>query len=96
MSAVRRAVARGSTETLNTMPSIPDFWDLGRHEPLPVEPTWDEFVQASGGRRVSGLFSESLTIENADYLFETHGVVAELKEIETEFARSAAVCVNVT
>lgn len=35
---------------------------------------------------------DSRTFENADFLFRSHSVVAEPKEIQTEFARSPSVC----
>lgn len=72
------------------MPSIPGFWDIGPHDPLPVEPTWQEFVQLSGGEVVSRLLPEPRTFENADFIFKNAGVLAELKEIETEFSKSEA------
>lgn len=70
------------------MSKIPGFWDVGPHEPLPVEATWDEFVSISGGKRISDDLPKSPDFDNADYLFEQDAVVLELKEIETEFLRS--------
>jgi hypothetical protein len=72
------------------MTSIPGFWDIGPHDALPVEATWDEFVQSIGGERISSLLSKPPDFENADYFFENSGVVAELKEIVTEFSRAPA------
>lgn len=72
------------------MPSIQGFWDIGPHEPLPVEETWDEFVRVVGGQRISELLSKSPNFNNADYLFEPAGIVAELKEVITEFGHAAA------
>ncbi len=72
------------------MPSIPGFWDIGPHDPFPVEPAWQEFVKTAGGQVVSKLLTEQPEFENADFIFEKAGVVAELKQIETEFAQSAA------
>ena len=72
------------------VPSIPGFWDTGSHDPLPVEPTWQEFVLVAGGEIVSNLLPEPRTLENADFFFENAGVLAELKEIETEFSQSGA------
>jgi len=71
------------------MPTIPGFWDIGPHEPIAVEATWDEFFNSIGGKRVSELLPKSPNFDNADYLFDT-GVLAELKEIETEFGRTDA------
>lgn len=73
-----------------TKTSIPGFWDIGPHEPLLVEATWNEFVQKVGGKLVSELLLKSPDFDNADYFFESAGVVAELKEIETEFSRAKA------
>lgn len=72
------------------MPSIEGFWDTGPHEPLPVEETWDEFVRSVGGLRISELLSKSPSFDNADYLFPPLGIVAELKEVVTEFGNSSA------
>jgi hypothetical protein len=70
--------------------SIPGFWDIGPHEPLSVEETWNEFVHSSGGIRISELLSKNPDFENADYFFKSEGVIAELKEIETEFGSGKA------
>ncbi|TCJ15228.1 hypothetical protein EZJ19_07935 [Parasulfuritortus cantonensis] len=72
------------------MPSIPGFWDIGPHDPIPVEPTWQEFVLGAGGEIVSRLIPEPRTFENADFIFKEVSVLAELKEIETEFSGSEA------
>ena len=72
------------------MPSIPSFWDGGPHDPIGVEPTWREFVRSVGGQVVEDLIPQPRTFENADFLFPSLQVVAELKEIETEFDRSVA------
>jgi len=72
------------------MPDIPGFWQGGPHVPVLVEAVWAEFVPASGGEVVSKLVPNSPSFENADYLFRSAQVVAELKEIETEFSSSKA------
>lgn len=72
------------------MPSIPGFWDIGPHDALPVEPTWQEFVLLAGGDVVSSFLPEPRAFENADFIFKSAGVLAELKEIETEFSKSEA------
>ena len=72
------------------MTSIPGFWDICPHEPVPVEATWDEFVQTVGGKRIAEIIPKSPNFDNADYLFESLGVVAELKEVQTEFGRAPA------
>lgn len=72
------------------MATIPGFWDVGPHDPIPVEATWREFVKSASGQVVEELVPEPRTFQNADFLFPSAGVVAELKEIETEFDRSDA------
>lgn len=73
------------------MKSISGFWERGPHDPIPVEESWREFVRSVGGEVVEELLPEPRTFENADFLFRNSGVVAELKEVETEFARSSSV-----
>lgn len=70
--------------------SIPGFWDIGPHDPILVEKTWDKFVQSMGGKRISDFLTRSPDFENADYFFESERIVAELKEVETEFGNSKA------
>ncbi|MHB8471342.1 MAG: hypothetical protein ACYDC8_00560 [Gammaproteobacteria bacterium] len=71
-------------------PSIP-FWDVGPHDhPLPVEIAWQEFVRVAGGDMVSSFLPEPRSFENADFIFKKAGVVAELKEVKTEFSASDA------
>jgi len=72
------------------MSSDDGFWDVGPHAPVPVEPLWQEFVIATGGELVASLLPGSQPFENADFLFRDAAVVAELKEIGTEFAQSVA------
>jgi hypothetical protein len=73
------------------MSSIPEFWEGGPHDPVDVEATWREFVRLVGGQVVEDLVPEPRNFENADFLFATAPVVAELKEIETEFDQTPAV-----
>lgn len=72
------------------MPSIPGFWEGGPHDPILVERNWEEFVRSVGGEVVEDILSEPRTFENADFLFRSLPMVAELKEVETEFGRSSA------
>lgn len=72
------------------MSEIPGFWDVGPHHPLPVEATWHRFVCSTGGTVVADLLPASPTFDNADYLFRDVKVVAELKEIQTEFMATEA------
>ena len=51
------------------MTTIPGFWDVGPHDPLPVEATWREFVKAAGGQIVEDLVLEPHTFQNADFLW---------------------------
>lgn len=62
----------------------------GPHAPLPVEAIWREFVRSVGGEVVEDWLPEPRTFANADFLFREAGIVAELKEIETEFSASKA------
>jgi hypothetical protein len=70
------------------MPTIPGFWLGGPHDPVAVEPLIDEFVRGVGGERVADLLGYIPQFENADYYFASSSVVAELKEIRTEFDRT--------
>jgi hypothetical protein len=73
------------------MPDIPNFWiDGGPHEPIKVEESWRAFVRQFGGTVVEDILPQPRNFENADFLFSEASVVAELKEIETEFSRSSA------
>lgn len=72
------------------MPSIPDFWEGGPHDPVDVEATWREFVRVAGGQVIEDLLPEPRSFENADFLFPSVSIVAELKEVETEFDRAPA------
>lgn len=54
-----------------------------RPEPLPVEKTFDAFVAEFGGKKISDLIENKAQMPlNADYLFEDHNVIAELKTLE--------------
>jgi hypothetical protein len=70
------------------MTTIPGFWDVGPHEPIPIEGTWRAFVREIGGTVVEDVIPEPRNFENADFLFATAGAVIELKEIETEFSNA--------
>ena len=75
---------------LATMTEIPGFSDIGPHDPLPVEETWHRFVRSSNGKVVADLLPPSPSFDNADYLFADAKVVAELKEVQTEFMAAEA------
>ncbi|MEO9824209.1 MAG: hypothetical protein ABJF50_07315 [Paracoccaceae bacterium] len=54
-----------------------------RPEPVHVEKTFDAFVAEFGGVKISELISKKAQMPlNADYLFEKHNVIAELKTLE--------------
>lgn len=72
------------------MTTIPSFWEGGPHEPIEIEATWREFVRSISGTVLDDFLSQPRTFENADFAFLDSGVIAELKEIETEFSSSAA------
>jgi hypothetical protein len=72
------------------MPSIPGFWEGGPHDPIDVEASWREFVKLVEAQVVEDLVPEPRTFENADFLFPAIPAVVELKEVQTEFDRSAA------
>lgn len=55
----------------------------GHPGPLPVETTFDAFVTEFGGRKISDLIENKRQMPlNADYFFEEHNVIAELKTLE--------------
>lgn len=72
------------------MADIPGFWQDGPHDPIIVETTWRDFVRAIGGTVVEDVIPQPRQIENADFAFMDASVVAELKEIETEFSDAPA------
>lgn len=58
------------------------------HAPIPVEASLDAFVRSVGGARVADSLGRSPEFENADYVFGSDSVIAELKECETEFGNN--------
>lgn len=67
------------------MASIPEFWDVGPHDPIPVESTWKRFVNSVNGKVVADILPTAPSFNNADFFFPDAKVVCELKEIKTEF-----------
>lgn len=61
--------------------------DYSQMRSIADEPHWDTFVQSVGGEPVSPLIQRH-GVKNADYLFRSDKVIAELKVLETEFAHS--------
>ena len=54
-----------------------------RPDPLPIEQSFDRFVERFGGTKISDLISDQANMPlNADYIFRDHNVVAELKTLE--------------
>ncbi|WP_299825332.1 hypothetical protein [uncultured Roseobacter sp.] len=54
-----------------------------RPEALHVEETFDAFVAGFGGKKISDLIGDKAQMPlNADYLFEEHNIIAELKILE--------------
>lgn len=72
------------------MTDIPHFWRDGPHDPISVEPTWRDFVRSVGGTVVEDVLPQPRSFKNADFAFLEASVVAELKEIETEFSAAPA------
>jgi hypothetical protein len=54
------------------------------HPYLDVEPFFDEVIARAGGYRVDTLIPRHRTFDNADYYFESEGVFAELKVLESD------------
>lgn len=71
------------------MSTIPDLWEGGPHNPLPVEASWREFVRSIGGMVLDDVLPKQRQFENADFAFPEESVIVELKEIETEFSSSS-------
>ena len=72
------------------MRDIPGFWQNAPPEPVPVEPLLQRFVRSLGGLVVQDEIPEPRNFQNADFAFLDQGVIAELKEIKTEFSSTAA------
>ncbi|TXI44537.1 MAG: hypothetical protein E6Q50_17655 [Lysobacter sp.] len=70
------------------MAEIPGFWDVGPHEPLDVEAAWKNFVCSIGGSSLDKELEFPRSFENADFYFPESCIVAELKEIKTDFANA--------
>ena len=72
------------------MSDIPRFWKDAPSAVIPVEEHWQKFVRIVGGAVLEDVLPQPRSFENADFLFMQDQIVAELKEIETEFSHSAA------
>jgi polyhydroxyalkanoate synthesis regulator phasin len=56
------------------------------HKPaLPTEKTFDCFVKNFGGEKIADFLPGNPPFQNADYLFRSENVIAELKTLQTDF-----------
>lgn len=63
-----------------------------RPEPVHIETAFDSFVAEFGGKKISDLIeTKSQMPMNADYIFENHNVIAELKTLEGIYSGPNAV-----
>lgn len=72
------------------MKDIPGFWQNAPPDSVEVEPLMQKFVRFLGGLVVHDVIPEPRNFQNADFAFPDQGVIAELKEIETEFSTAPA------
>ncbi len=73
----RKRIAQYDRKYRKALPSS------ARPEPLPIEKTFDAFVVEFGGEKISELIENKAKMPlNADYLFESQNVIAELKTLE--------------
>lgn len=62
-----------------------DLPDWLQKPALPTERTFDRFVQNVGGQKISDILPGNPSFQNADYLFRSENVIAELKTLQTDF-----------
>lgn len=55
---------------------------MARAPYIDIEPAFDECVREAGGLRLEEIVGKSPNFNNADYIFENHSVIAELKCLE--------------
>jgi len=67
---------------------LSEFLEWRPHDPVKVEPLWRGFVRSVGGIVLENYIPEPRKFENADFAFLEDFVIAELKEIATEFSNS--------
>lgn len=72
------------------MSSILQSWEDGPTAHVVVEASWRDFVRSIKGTIVEDVLPKDRRFENADFVFFDSSVIAELKEIETEFSHSPA------
>lgn len=65
------------------------FWDVGSHGYLAVEDTFHEFIREINETVVADELPGDPNFNNADYLLRSRSVVAELKEVTTEFLKTS-------
>lgn len=61
------------------------FPDWVTQQQLPTEETFDRFVKNFGGKKISDFLPGNPSFQNADYLFQDDGVIAELKTLKKDF-----------
>jgi hypothetical protein len=61
--------------------------DYSKQKGVADEPHWNTFIQEIGGQLVAPLIKRP-QIKNADYIFRSEKVIAELKIFETEFSHT--------
>ena len=67
-----------------------ELWEDGPTAEVAVEASWRDFVRSVGGTVVEDILPKQRQFENADFAFLEASVIAELKEIQTEFSLSAS------
>lgn len=68
--------------------------DYSKQKGVADETHWIQFVQEVGGQLVAPLITRQ-NVKNADFLFKSRMVVAELKIFETEFAHTPEIMLKV-
>ena len=63
---------------------------------LPVESTFNRIIQEMGGKRVDAMLDETPDWDNADYVFESPAIVAELKEVHQDSNDDAGLSERIT
>ena len=55
---------------------------------IPVEEMFDRFIKQNSGQKISELVGGNPSFQNADYLFKDNKIIAELKTLQTDFAKA--------
>lgn len=88
-------IARSGRATLDKIADYERLYRSGepkkRPEPLPIESTFDAFVESFGGQKIAERFSDKSRMpKNADYIFPEHNAIVELKTLEGVFSGPTA------